>query len=161
MDFISGIHGLHLPPGFGTPFFPTPLALITLILFCWSILPAIQQKISGPFLIYLRLTWLAALYPAITGLLLALNGRKVPSATAVNGDLSKYNLPADPSRNWEHWMYAGFILLTLYIIELLIKGEWIKREVALRYLPLATFFLYGVAIRVGQVAVFPGSTPGT
>lgn len=85
----------------------------------------------------------------------------MPSATNVGGGLSKYGLPVDPSRDWEHWMYSALCLLTLYITEVLVKGRLVPHRPGLRFLPVATLFLYGCAYMIGRVAVFPGSTPGT
>ncbi|WP_369699451.1 hypothetical protein [Deinococcus sp. YIM 77859] len=85
----------------------------------------------------------------------------MPSATDVGGGVTKYGLPVDPSRNWEHWMYAGFALLSLYVTEVLLQGRLVHPRRGLRVLPVVTLFLYGCAYMVGRVAVFPGSTPGT
>ncbi|MBZ9750346.1 hypothetical protein K7W42_05645 [Deinococcus sp. HMF7604] len=159
MEFLRQLHGYQIV-GFPIPLFPTPLALLTLVLFVWSLGPALKLQVGTPFLVWLRLTWAGLLLPGVTGILLALGGLKVPSATDVGG-ATKYGYAADPSRDWEHWMYTAFCLLTLYIIEVLVKGRMVEHRIGLRLLPVATLFLYGCAYMVGRVAVFPGSTPGT
>ncbi|WP_221089144.1 hypothetical protein [Deinococcus aquaedulcis] len=160
MDFLQLIHGYQFPSSLAL-LFPTPYALATLVLFVWSIAPAVKTRVSTSFLVWLRLTWALTLIPGVTGVLLTLSGLKVPSATDVGGGATKYGYPADPSRDWEHWMYAGFCLLSLYVIEVLVKGRMIEHRDGLKFLPLVTLFLYGCAYMVGRVAVFPGSTPGT
>ncbi|WP_019584949.1 hypothetical protein [Deinococcus apachensis] len=160
MDLLRLIHGYQ----FGTALallFPTPYALATLVLFLWSLGPAIGRQVRTGFLVWLRLTWALTLIPVVTGIILAVGGAKVPSAVNVGGGLTRYGLPYDPSRDWEHWMYSALCLLSLYVIEVLVKGRLIRHQTGLRYLPVATLFLYGCAYMVGRVAVFPGSTPGT
>lgn len=162
MELLRLIHGYQIViPGNPLALFPTPYALATLVLFLWSLGPAIKGTVRTGFVVWLRLTWVLTLIPAVTGVILALGGGKVPSATNAGGDLSKYGFPVDPSRNPEHWMYSAFCLLSLYVIEVLVKGRLIKHQTGLRLLPVATLFLYGCAYMVGRVAVFPGSTPGT
>ncbi|GGS20248.1 hypothetical protein [Deinococcus knuensis] len=160
MEFLRLIHGYQFPSGLAL-LFPTPYALATLILFVWSIAPAVKMRTGAGFTLWLRVTWVLTLLPAVTGVILALGGAKVPSATDVGGGLSKYNYPTDPSRDWEHWMYAGLCVISLYVIEVLVRGRLIEHRVGLRLLPVATLFLYGCAYMIGRVAVFPGSTPGT
>jgi len=160
MEWLRLIHGYHFNGPLGI-FLSTPYAVATLVLFVWSLGPAIKGVVRTGFLVWLRLTWALTLIPAVTGVILAVGGEKVPSATDVGGGLSRYGLPADPSRDSEHWMYAALGLLSLYVIEVLAGGRMIEHRQGLRFLPLATFFLYCVAIRVSQVAVFPGGTPGT
>lgn len=171
MDVLRLIHGYQFGSALAL-LFPTPYALATLVLFLWSLGPALKGEVRQGFLVWLRLTWVLTLLPVVTGVILAVGGEKVPSATRASadylrehcgqvGDLSKYCLPVDPSRDWEHWMYSAFALLSLYIIEVLVKGRLISHRRGLRYLPVATLFLYGCAYMVGRVAVLPGSTPGT
>ncbi|WP_309572916.1 hypothetical protein [Deinococcus sp.] len=160
MEWLRLVHDFQIV-GFPIPLFPTPVALATLILFLWSIAPAVKGVVRVGFLVWLRITWAAFLIPAVIGVILALGGLKVPSATDAGSGVSKYGYPVDPSRDAEHWMYAAFTLLTLYVIEVLVKGRMIEHRVGLKYLPLATLFLYGCAYMIGRVAVFPGSTPGT
>jgi hypothetical protein len=160
MEFLRLVHGYQFGSSLAL-LFPTPYALATLILFVWSLGPALKGTVRTGFLVWLRVTWVLTLLPAVTGVILAVGGLKVPSATDVGGGLSKYGLPADPSRNWEHWMYTAFVLLSLYVIEVLVRGRMIEHRRGLRYLPVATLFLYGCAYMIGRVAVFPGSTPGT
>ncbi|MFC4452887.1 hypothetical protein [Deinococcus sonorensis] len=161
MAFITWLHDLQFPSA-AARLFPTPLALATLVLFVWSLGPAIRGRIQPPMVWWLRLTWVLTLIPAATGVILAVGGDKVASAVAATGrSTTRYGFPPDPSRNWEHWMYAALILASLYAIELLVQGRIIRHQTGLRLLPVATLFLYGVAYMVGRVAVFPGSTPGT
>lgn len=160
MEFLRLVHGYQFGSALAL-FFPTPFALATLILFVWSLGPAVKGTVRTAFLVGLRVVWALTLIPAVTGVILAVGGAKVPSATNVGGGLTKYGLPYDPSRDWEHWMYTAFALLSLYVIEVLVKGRLIEPRQGLRFLPVATLFLYGVAYMVGRVAVFPGSTPGT
>ncbi|GMA16816.1 hypothetical protein E5F05_16515 [Deinococcus metallilatus] len=160
MEFLRLIHGYQFGSALAL-LFPTPYALATLILFLWSLGPALKGVVRTGFLVWLRLTWVLTLIPVVTGVILAVGGEKVPSATNVGGGLTKYGYPVDPSRDWEHWMYSAFALLSLYVIEVLVKGRLISHRRGLRYLPVATLFLYGCAYMIGRVAVFPGSTPGT
>ncbi len=161
MAFIKWLHDWQV----ATPFalvIPTPLAIACLVLFLWSFGPAIKLKVGRPMVWWLRLTWVLTLLPAVTGIILSLGGGKTASAVAAAGKATtKYGYPPDPSRNFEHWMYAAFVLLSLYIIEVLVGGKLIKHNPGLRYLPLVTFFMWGCAFMVYRVAVLPGSTPGT
>lgn len=161
MDLLRTIHDVVLPNllPVKSPF-PTPLAFFSLILFIWSLGPAIKGEVRFGFLVWLRLTWAAFLIPAVTGIFLALGGAKVPSAIDVGGGQSKYGLPADPSQDKMHWMYVLFTLLSLYVIEVLIKGHLIDRRTGLRLLPVVTLFMYGCVYMIGHVATFPGSHPG-
>ncbi|MCD0166628.1 hypothetical protein [Deinococcus sp. 12RED42] len=160
MEFLRLIHGYQFNNAFAL-LFPTPYALATLVLLIWSVAPALKGRVGPGFMVWLRLTWVLTLLPGVTGVIMALGGAKVPSATDVGGGLSKYNYPADPSRDWEHWMYAAFCLLSLCVLEVLVRGRLIEHRLGLRFLPVVTLFLYGCAYMVGRVAVFPGSTPGT
>ena len=54
-------------------------------------------------------------------------------------------------------MYTFFALLSLYLIEILMRSTAIERRIGLRLLPVATLFLYGCAYMVGRVATFPGN----
>ncbi len=160
MEFLRQIHDFQFNSSWAF-LFPTPYALITLILFLLSIWPAIIGRVGPAFLVALRLAWLMTFIPAITGIILAVAGGKVPSATNAGGGLSKYGYPIDPSRNLEHWMYAGLAIFSLYFIEVVVKGKVIETKVGTRFLPIITLFLYGCAYMISRVAVFPGSTPGT
>lgn len=160
MDLLRLIHGYQFGSSLAL-LFPTPYALATLVLFLWSFGPALKREVRTGFMVWLRLTWVLTLIPVATGVILAVGGARVPSAVNVGGGLTRYGLPYDPSRDWEHWMYSAFALLSLYVIEVLVKGRLIRHQTGLRYLPVATLFLYGCAYMVGRVAVLPGSTPGT
>jgi hypothetical protein len=161
MAFIKWLHDWQV----ATPFalvIPTPLAIACFVLFLWSFGPAIKLRVGRPMVLWLRLTWALTLLPAVTGIILAVGGGKTASAVAAAGQTTtRYGYPPDPSRNLEHWMYAAFILLSLYIIEVLVQGKLVKHNPGLRYLPLVTFFMWGCAFMVYRVAVLPGSTPGT
>ncbi|AWT36122.1 hypothetical protein GCM10008956_01250 [Deinococcus arenae] len=160
MEFLRQLHDLH----FNTPLgilLSNPLVAASLVLFVWSVAPAVKGVVGRGFLVWLRVTWATFLLPAVTGVLLALNGEKVASATDMGKGLSRYGQPVDPSRNLEHWMYVAFVLLSLFGIEFLVASRLIDRRIGLRFLPLVTFFMYGCAFMIGRVAVFPGSTPGT
>ncbi|GAA5501497.1 hypothetical protein Dxin01_01229 [Deinococcus xinjiangensis] len=161
MDILKQIHDLGLPNPF--PFvspFNTPLALVSFVLFLWSFGPALKREVRFGFLVWLRLTWAAMLIPAVTGVILAVGGLRVASATDVGGGLTRYGFKVDHHRDSEHWMYAAFCLLSLYLIEMLIKGRIVEHRVGLRLLPAVTLFLYGAAYMVGRVAVFPGNSVG-
>ena len=156
MAFLKALHDYQFNNALAF-FFPTPLALVTLVLLVWSLAPAIKGTVGFSFLVWLRLTWFMTLLPAATGVMLALGGARVPSATDAGHGLTKYGFPVDPKRDLEHWMYAAFALLSLYAIEVLIKGRLLDARLGLRLLPVATLFLYGVAYMVGRVAVFPSN----
>lgn len=177
MDLLKQIHDLSVPNPF--PFvspFNTPLALVSFVLFLWSLGPAIKGEVRTGFLVWLRLTWAALLIPAMTGVILALGGSKVASSVAAGaaqlpqacldyakaqgwdtGNLTRYCLPADPVRDGEHLMYSAFALLSLYAVEVLIKGRMVDPKKGLRVLPVVTLFLYGAVYMIGRVAVFPGN----
>lgn len=160
MDLLRLIHNARFDTPFGI-FLSTPLVAATLVLFVWSVGPALRGEVRRGFLVWLRLTWALTLIPAVTGVILAVGGEKVASATDAGGGVTRYGFPVDPSRDWEHWMYTAFVLLSLYVIEVLVKGRVVEHRLGLRFLPLVTLFLYGCSFMVGRVAVFPGSTPGT
>ena len=161
MAFITWLHNWQLSTPFGL-LIPTPLAVVTLVLFAWSIGPAIKLKVGRPMVWWLRLTWALTLLPAVTGTILALGGVKVASAVAVAGQATtRYGFPPDPKRNLEHWMYAGLAIASLYIIEVLIAGKLVSPKIGLRVLPLVTFFLWGCCFMVYRVAVLPGASAGT
>ncbi|RJF71996.1 hypothetical protein D3875_10930 [Deinococcus cavernae] len=157
MDILKQIHNLQLPPLLPLPLWPTPIALVTFILFLWSFGPALKTEVRFAFLVWLRLTWAALLIPAVTGVILAVGGLRVPSATDVGGGLSKYGFRVDPQRDLEHLMYVAFALVSLYVIEMLIKGRLVEHRVGLKFLPVVTLFLYGCAYMIGRVATFPGN----
>ncbi|ADV67112.1 hypothetical protein [Deinococcus maricopensis] len=173
MSLLTSLHDLQFRTGLAF-LFPTPLALATLLLFLWSLRFLARTDVPRAFVTLVRVTWVLALLPAITGVLLALGGAKTASATRATAeelarncpaatpaqDLTRYCLPYDPSRNLEHWMYASFVILSLVMIELMLRGRFLSERTALRLIPVAALFLYGVAYMVGRVAVFPGSTPG-
>lgn len=164
MDLLRTLHGYLFNTGFikdtGLNFLaPTPLALVTLILFVWSIAPAIKGVVGGGFMVWLRLTWVLTLLPIATGIILTLGGAKVPSSVAAAGStLTRYGFEPQARREWEHWMYSALILATLYIIELLVRGKIVELKKGLRFLPIAALFLWGVAYMVARVAVFPGNS---
>lgn len=160
MDLLRALHGYQFGSSLAL-LFPTPYALSTLILLVWSVAPAVKGVVGRSFLVWLRVVWALTLIPAATGVILALGGAKVPSAVDVGGGLTKYGLPYDSSRDLEHWMYSAFALLSLYVIEVLVRGRMIPYRSGLKFLPVATLFLYGVAYMIGRVAVLPGSTPGS
>lgn len=157
MDILKQLHDLQLPPLLPLPLWPTPIALVTFVLFLWSFGPALKTEVRLGFLVWLRLTWAALLIPGVTGVILAVGGLKVPSATDVGGGLSKYGYRVDPNRDLEHLMYTAFALISLYLIELLIKGRMIEHQKGLKFLPFVTLFLYGAAYMIGRVATFPGN----
>ncbi|WP_412028477.1 hypothetical protein [Deinococcus yunweiensis] len=160
MEWLRQIHNIRFDTPLGL-FLSGPLVVAALVLFLWSVAPAVKGTVSRGFIVWLRVTWAAFLLPAVTGVVLALGGLKVASATDAGGGTTRYGFPVDPSRDWEHWMYAAFTLLTLYVIEVLIKGRVIEHRLGLKFLPVATLFMYGCTFMIGRVAVFPGSTPGT
>ena len=176
MAFITWLHNWQLSTPFGL-LIPTPLAVVTLVLFVWSIGPAIKLKVGRPMVWWLRLTWVLTLLPAVTGTILALGGGKVASAIAttnptiiqkcaeagakVAGGITRYCNQPDPKRNLEHWMYAGLAIVSLYIIEVLIAGKLVSPKIGLRVLPLVAFFLWGCCFMVYRVAVLPGASAGT
>ncbi len=161
MNVLREIHRFALPiPGVGHH-----LVLLAALLFLVSLFMVLRPTVPPLFVWLLRLNWLAYAVNAVTGILLAIMGLKVPSATAdhVTGDghkVTAFGFPVDSSRNLDHLMYAGFALVTLYVLELLIAGRvlkdgWLRRVVFVT----ATLFLLGVAYMAVRVAYFPGATP--
>lgn len=159
MDLLRALHGYSF--NFDAAFLaPNPFALASLILFVWSFWMLRRSAVTSSFVAGVRLTWLTFLLPALTGIVLTLGGGKVPSAVDVGGGKTKFGTPYDPTQEGMHWLYGGFGLLSLIVIELLIRGEFIERRLGLKMLPVVTLFMYGCAYMVGHVAFYPGSTPG-
>lgn len=158
MELLKQLHTISLanPFPFVSPF-NTPLALVTFILFVWSIGPTFHLKISTGLLYCLRLNWFVFLWMGLTGFLLSIQGYKVASATDIGGGVTRYGFRVDPVRDLEHMMYAAFCLISLYAIEVLLQGKVVEHKKGLRLLPAVTLFLYGAAYMVGRVAVFPGN----
>ena len=59
MEFLRLIHDFQIV-GFPLPLFPTPFALLTLVLFVWSLGVAWTGRVTPGFLAWLRLTWMSA-----------------------------------------------------------------------------------------------------
>lgn len=163
MDFLRQLHDLMIA-GFPVPLFPTPFALLTLVLFLWSLWVAYKGEVTPAFRLWVRLNWLWLALMALTGTLLALSGAKVPSAIDLGGGVTKYGQPFDPTQEGMHLLYSGFALLSLLVLEAMLSGkipeEVLPRRKLLWLLPVVTLFLYGCAYMAGFVASFPGSTPG-
>lgn len=157
MELLKDIHRLALP----IPVVGHHLVFLTALLTVWSLVLAVRATVPVGFVYLLRLSWVAFGINTLTGLILGVAGQRVPSAVPATpgGRLTTLNLPVDSSRHWEHLMYAAFALLTLYAIEVLIAGRVVPRQVGLRFLPVATLFLIGVAYMAVRVAYLPGSTP--
>lgn len=159
MDLLRTLHGYQ---GIPFPLFVTPFAFTTFILFVWSVVVAARGRPDRGFRAWLGLTWVTFLLPALTGLILALNGGKVASAVDIGGGRTRYGLPYDPTQEFMHLLYPGFALLTLLLLGPLLRAQLplLSERRRLWILPVATLFLYGCAYMAGFVAVFPGSTPG-
>lgn len=159
MDFLRAVHAFALPvPGIGHH-----LVFLATLLFVVSLFMALRPGVPALFVWLLRLNWLAYGINALAGLVLVLSGQKVPSATVarvVNGHpVSPYGFPVDSVRQLEHFMYAGFALITLYVMELLIAGRIVKESPLRRLLFVtATFFLVGVAYMAVRTAYLPGDS---
>jgi len=158
MQVLVEFHRLALP----IPIIGHHLVLLTVLLFAWSLIFLVRTAVPAGFVVLLRVTWAAYALNALSGVVLALSGMKVPSAVPAPGrDTTVFGLPPDPSRHPEHFMYAFFFLVSLYAMEVMIAGRVIKHERALRLMPVVTLFLAGVAYMSVRVAYLPGSTPGT
>ncbi len=122
---------------------------------------------AAAFLVYNRLLSVLVGIITLSGVALALMGLKTPIATPgiKPGDSvvcgTQACQPLDPSRNWEHWMYTAFIVLSLVFVEFLLSGRFVERKVGARFLGIAAFFAFGAAVMVVRVTFLPGSTPGT
>ncbi|AXG98909.1 hypothetical protein DVJ83_06740 [Deinococcus wulumuqiensis] len=159
MDVLRALHGYSF--NFDAAFLaPNPFALTSLLLFVWSFWMLRRDEVTPGFLAGVRLTWLTFLLPALTGIVLTLAGGKVPSAVDVGGGKTKFGTPYDPTQEGMHWLYGVFALLSLLLIESLIRGQFIERRKGLKLLPVVILFMYGCAYMVGHVAFYPGSTPG-
>lgn len=160
MDFLRAVHAFALPvPGIGHH-----LVFLATLLFVVSLFMALRPGVPALFVWLLRLNWLAYGINALTGLILALSGQKVPSATVkemVNGRaVSPIGFLVDPHRQFDHYMYAAFALVTLYALEVLIAGKLVKDTPLRRLLFVtATFFLVGVAYMGVRTAYLPGTNP--
>ena len=162
VDFLRSIHSSSIALGI---LFPAFLFLIQTV---WSLYFVVRPASSvRAFLTYNRLLSVLVGIITLSGVALSLMGLKTPIATPgvkpgdsmVCGTLACQ--PLDPSRNWEHWMYTAFIVLSLVFVEVLLSGRLVERKVGARFLGIAAFFAFGAAIMVMRVVFLPGSTPGT
>lgn len=156
MEVLRMLHGYQFNSEWAL-FFPTPFSLVTLVLFVWSLGPLLHKTIRPWYVVWLRLTWGFFLLPAVLGTALLIDGRQVPSATDLGEGFSKYGLPVDENRTLEHLMYSLFALVSLYLLELMIKGQLLKPQLVYKIMPVVTLFLYGVAYMIGRTAVLPGN----
>ena len=143
-------------------------ALLFLIQTVWSLYFVVRPTSSvRAFLTYNRLLSVLVGFITLSGVALSLMGLKTPIATKgiKPGDSivcgTQACQPLDPSRNWEHWMYTAFIVLSLVFVEVLLSGRLVERKVGARFLGIAAFFAFGAAVMVVRVTFLPGSTPGT
>lgn len=188
IELLRAIHGYNFPFSVelldAVPLLaliPTPLALASLVLFIWSLAPAVKGEVGTGLRGWLRLTWLLTLLPMVTGIALAVGGGKVPSAVLAPDPaalgascqayaarqgwaadtLTRYCLPVDPARDLEHWMYTSFTLLSLLAVEALVHRRWdgnfLGVGLGLKILPVITLFLYGCVYMIGRVAALPGN----
>lgn len=142
---------------------PHVLAIASLLLTAAGTAYVFSEKLRGLTLLTLRLTWVAFLIPAISGIILLVSGRRVPSTVDIGTGLTRYGCPPDANRGWEHLMYAAFILLSLLALEALLKRGYFEAlgVSGLRerlFVPLVALFLYGCAYMVGRVAILPGTS---
>ncbi|MDO4263900.1 MAG: hypothetical protein Q4C67_06865 [Deinococcus sp.] len=181
IDFLKALHNFVWPDSWvnAVPLLsltPTPLALATAVLFVWSLAPAFKGQVGAGFLGWLRLTWVLTLFPAVTGVILAVGGGKVASSVVAPAavqqelcgqvaNLTRYCRPVDPPRDLEHWMYTGFTVLSLLAVEALARdrwnGEFLGVNLGLKLLPVLTLFLAGCVYMIGRVAIYPGNSVGT
>ncbi|WP_027481877.1 hypothetical protein [Deinococcus pimensis] len=159
MDLLVALHRFALP----IPIVGHHLVLLTALLFLLSLPMLARPAVPSWYVVLLRVTWAAFALNTLSGLILGLTGQKVPSAVPATpgGNVTAVGFPPDPSRHWEHLMYAGFAILSLYIMEVLVAGRALPRDRGLRFMPLLTLFLVCVAYMSVRVAYLPGSTPGT
>ncbi|MBB6099280.1 heme A synthase [Deinobacterium chartae] len=159
MEILRAIHGFN---------FGYPIIIGFVVWLLWSLFLIFRPQIPRAFNLYTNLLWIVVGINALAGIILALSGNRVPIATpgpaeglsSVCG--SGVNcLPLDPSRNWEHAMYGGFLILSLAAASLFYRGTLIDRRTGARWMWLVALFAAGVAFRAGQVAFTPGATPGT
>ena len=153
MNVLQSLHAASLP----VPLAPTVTTLLTLILFVWSLVFLAWPRPSPAFHVFVRLTWAWLAVNVLTGLILLFAGGKVPSAVAAPGSpLTLYGYAPYPARQWEHLMYALFVIVSLAVAELLLAGRLGAPGKVLRLMPVVTLFLYGVAYMAAYVTVFPG-----
>lgn len=159
MNVLVDLHRLALP----IPIIGHHLVLLTALLFVWSLVFLARPLVPGGYVALLRFTWFAFALNTLSGLVLAVTGARVPSAEPATpgGNVTVVGFPPDPSRHWEHLMYAAFAILSLYIMEVLVAGRALPAARGLRFMPLVTLFLACVAYMSVRVAYIPGSTPGT
>lgn len=154
MNALNYLHAASLT----IPLAPTVTTLLTLLLFVWSLVFLVRPRPVPAFHVALRLTWAWLALNTLTGLVLLFAGGKVPSAVAAPGSpLTVYGYPPYPARQWEHLMYAFFVIVSLAAMELLLAGRFGAPGKVLRLMPVVTLFLYGVAYMAAYVTVFPGS----
>ncbi|AFZ68748.1 hypothetical protein [Deinococcus peraridilitoris] len=159
MEFLREVHRFALP----LPIIGHHLVLLTMVLFLWSMVFLRRTVVPAGFVRALRVTWLAGAVNTLAGIGLALMGLRVPSSVPASpgSNVTAFGYPVDPVRHAEHYMYAGFFVLSLFLMELLIAGKVVKPAIGLRFMPLLTFFLLGVAYMSVRVAYLPGATPGS
>lgn len=161
MDVLKAIHSSSI--AFGLYF----VAFLFFVQTIWSLFYLVRPESSTrAFLFYNRILSVLIGIFTLSGVALALMGLKTPIATPglKPGDSivcgTQACQPLDPSRNWEHWMYTSFMVLSLVLVEVLLSGRFMERKVGARYLGLAAFFAFGAAVMVVRVVFLPGSTPG-
>lgn len=155
MEFLQTLHDLSL--WLGTLF----VLLLFLVQTLWGVWLLIRPNTDlNAFKWFNRGIAVYIGIISISGILLSLLGKKVPVATVG----SKPNLsascdptgqicqPLDPNRNWEHWMYASFIILSLALLEWLVSGKHISKQIGARLTAVVAFFAFGAAFMVARVA---------
>ncbi len=137
---------------------PNPFALATLLVMFWSFGAAFKGQISHGFRVAVRGMWVLFGLYGVSGVLLSLGGAKVASAVALAGKtVTKYGFAPQAKRDPEHWMYTGFVLLSLFALEALLSGKLVGEKKAARLLPVVTLFMWGAALMIVRVAVVPGN----
>lgn len=161
MDLLKLLHDWSRN---GLPF------MLFFVQWVWSLSFLWRPVWVGGFMFLSRILFFLVGILAVSGIGLAFMGLHVPIATVgARPDLSVVCnrsstldcLPWDPSRQWEHLMYGAFLVLSSVAVEALYRGTLMEKRQGLRWIPLATLFAFGCAVRVGQVAYLPGATPGT
>jgi hypothetical protein len=100
---------------------------------------------------------------SLSGIVLSLLGQKVPVATPNSkpnlsmscNDAGDICQRLDPNRNWEHWMYGSFIILSLILAEWLVSGKHIPKSFGARLTAVVAFFALGAAFMAVRVAILP------
>lgn len=158
MDLLRALHRFDFMnvPSPWVILLPDPFTVCCFLLMLWSFGVAFRGQFSHAFRVAVRGLWVLFGVYGVSGVLLSLSGLKVASAVALAGkNVTRYGFPPQAKRDPEHWMYAAFVLLSLFVIEALMAQKLLDEKKSARVLPVVTLFMWGAAVMIVHVAVVP------